>query len=162
MTDGSRATSGASRVVAAPAEAVYAAFLDAASLERWLPPGDMTGRVHALDAREGGGYEMSLYYAPDAAGVRGKTAAREDRVRVRFVALVPPRRIVEAVRFVSDDAAFGGEMGLEITLEPVAAGTRVTMRFTDLPPGLRPEDNDEGARMSLAQLARWVEERGWG
>jgi hypothetical protein len=33
----------------------------------------------------------------------------------------------------------------------------VTLLFENLPPGLRPEDNDEGARLSLAQLARRFE-----
>ena len=42
----------------------------------------------------------------------------------------------------------------------VAGGTEVTLAFDDIPPGVRPEDNDEGARLSLAQLARRYEARG--
>ena len=152
-----RAASYAARVIRAEPRAVYDAFLDADALAAWLPPDGMTGRVHALDATVGGGYEMSLYYAPDETRFVGKTAAREDRVHVRFVALEPPRRIVEAVRFVSDDPAFAGEMRITITLTPVSGGTEVAMTFDDLPPGLRPEDNDAGARASLAQLARRFE-----
>ena len=33
----------------------------------------------------------------------------------------------------------------------------VYLLFEDLPPGLRPEDNEAGAELSLKQLARWVE-----
>ena len=38
---------------------------DVAALEAWLVPGEMSGVVHAFDARVGGGYEMSLRY-PDS------------------------------------------------------------------------------------------------
>ena len=145
------------RILRAGAPAVYAAFLDPDALVAWLPPPGMTGRMHAFDARAGGGYEMSLCYATDGGGARGKTTEREDRVVVRFVALVPPSRSGEAVRFVSDDPAFGGEMTLTVSLEPAAEGLAVTRAFDEIPPGVRPEDNDAGARASLAQLARHVE-----
>ena len=145
------------RLIHAAPEAIYAAFVDAESLVAWLPPEGMTGRLHAFDARVGGGYEMSLSYPPDAARVQGKTAAREDRVAVRFVELAPPGRIVEAVRFVSDDAAFGGETTLTVSIEPRGDASAVTLAFDGLPPGVRPADNDAGARLSLAQLARQVE-----
>jgi uncharacterized protein YndB with AHSA1/START domain len=145
------------RVIRAQAPAIYDAFLDADALAAWLPPASMTSRIHAFDARVGGGYEMSLYYPPDERQFRGKYAEREDRVSVRFVELEPPRRIVETVRFVSDDPAFGREMTLTVLLKEAQGGTAVTLAFDDLPPALRPEDNDAGARMSLEQLARHIE-----
>ncbi len=145
------------RVIRARPEQLYAAFMDPAALVAWLPPAGMTGRVHAFEARVGGGYRMSLFYPPDDHAFRGKTADREDRVDVRFVDLVPPHRIVEAVRFVTADPAFRGEMTLTVTFEAVPGGTEVALLFTNLPPGLRPEDNDAGARMSLDQLARRFE-----
>ena len=55
---------------------------------------------------------------------------------------------------MSDYPAYCGEMTLTATFEPVSAGTVVTLAFDHLPPGLRPEDNDRGARASLDQLAR--------
>jgi uncharacterized protein YndB with AHSA1/START domain len=145
------------RVIRASPDAIYGAFVDPATLVRWLPPAGMTGRLHAFDARVGGGYEMSLFYPPGERRFRGKTAEREDRVVVRFVELAPPARLVEVVRFVSDDPAFGGEMTLTVTIEPEGEGSAVTLAFDNLPPGLRPEDNDAGARASLAQLARLAE-----
>lgn len=146
-----------SRSIRARPEALYAAFTDPAALVEWLPPAEMTGRIHAFDGRVGGGYRMSLFYPETGRTVRGKTAEREDQVEVRFVELSPPRRIVEAVRFVSDDPGFQGEMTMTATFAEVADGTEVTLVFTHLPPGLRPEDNDEGARLSLEQLARRFE-----
>jgi uncharacterized protein YndB with AHSA1/START domain len=112
----------------------------------------MTGRIHAFDARIG--YRMSLYYPPTEHAFRGKTAEREDMVAVRFVALAPPRRIVQAVTFHSADPAFLGEMTMVVTFDPVAGGTEVAVTCTNLPPGLRPEDNEAGTRLSLEQLAR--------
>ena len=46
------------RVLHAPAERIYRAFLDPAALAKWLPPNGFTGTVHQLDARVGGTYRM--------------------------------------------------------------------------------------------------------
>ncbi len=150
------ASTHASTIIAVPPQAIYDAFMDPAALTQWLPPGDMTGVVHSFDGKVGGGYRMSLFYPPDDQAARGKTAEREDQVVVRFLDLAPPRRIVEAVTFITEDPGLKGEMVLTVSLEAAAGGTVVTMRFENLPPGLRPEDNDEGARLSLEQLARYV------
>jgi uncharacterized protein YndB with AHSA1/START domain len=146
-----------SRVIRAPPEAVYAAFMDPAVLIEWLPPAEMTGKIHAFDARVGGGYRMSLFYPPDERDFRGKTSEKEDMVDVRFVALEPPRHIVEAVTFVTDDPAFRGEMTIVVKFEAMQGGTEVTFLCENLPPGLRPEDNEAGSRLSLEQLARRFE-----
>jgi uncharacterized protein YndB with AHSA1/START domain len=94
-----RATTRASKVIGAEPDEVYEAFMNPASLVEWLPPGEMTGRVHEFDGRAGGGYRMSLFYPLTERTHRGKTAEREDMVSVRFVELVPARRIVQAVTF---------------------------------------------------------------
>jgi uncharacterized protein YndB with AHSA1/START domain len=146
-----------SRVIKARAGDLYDAFMDPAALAAWLPPAEMTGVIHEFDARVGGGYRMSLFYPPSERNFRGKTAEREDMVNVRFVELVPPRRIVEAVSFVTTDPALLGEMAHTVTFEAAAGGTEVTLVFENLPPGLRAEDNDAGARLSLEQLARRFE-----
>ena len=149
-----RASTRTSKVIKARPDELYEAFVDPAILVTWLPPAEMTGVIHEFDVRVGGGYRMSLFYPPTERHFRGKTAEKEDMVRVRFVELTPPRRIVEAVTFVTDDPAFAGEMTHTVTFEPVLGGTEVTLSFENLPPGLRPEDNDAGARLSLQQLAR--------
>jgi uncharacterized protein YndB with AHSA1/START domain len=149
-----RASTRTSRIIKARPEALYAAFMDPAVLVAWLPPAEMTGEIRAFDARVGGGYRMSLFYPPDERSVRGKTTDREDRVNVRFVELVPPRRIVEAVTFDTADPAFLGEMTIVVTFAAVSGGTEVTFACRNLPPRLRAEDNEAGARLSLEQLAR--------
>jgi uncharacterized protein YndB with AHSA1/START domain len=146
-----------SLVIRAAPEVLYAAFLDPAELVVWLPPADMTGKMHAFTAGVGGGYRMSLFYPPSEQGHRGKTAANEDMVDVRFVDLVPSRKIVEAVSFVTADPALMGEMTITITFTPVAGGTDVIFLCENLQPGLRPEDNEIGTRFTLEQLARRFE-----
>jgi hypothetical protein len=49
-------------------------------------------------------------------------------------------------------------MVMDVTLVELADGTEVTIAFRDLPPGVRPEDNDAGTRSSLEKLARLVEQ----
>jgi Activator of Hsp90 ATPase homolog 1-like protein len=73
------------------------------------------------------------------------------------VELAPPRRIAEAVSFVTAYPAFFGEMRLMATFQEWSGGTEVTLAFKDLPPGLRTEDNEAGSRLSLEQLARCFE-----
>ena len=153
-------TTRVSRRIAAPRAALYAALMDPAALAAWLPPGRMTGVVHAFDARVGGGYRMSLFYPPDETAFRGKSGEREDRVNVRFVSLEPPARLVEAVTFETEDPDLQGETTMIWTFEPAPGGTEVTVLALDLPPGVRPEDNAEGSRLSLAQLAQYCETAG--
>jgi hypothetical protein len=48
-------------------------------------------------------------------------------------------------------------MMMTITFATIALrGTRVTILSENLPPGLREEDNAEGSRLSLEQLAEWI------
>jgi uncharacterized protein YndB with AHSA1/START domain len=158
MTEEHRgASTRVSRVIKARPEEIYEAFTNPAALTAWLPPGEMTGKLHEFDARVGGGYRMSLFYPPSERSFRGKTSDREDMVAVRFVELTPPRRIVETVSFHSTDPALLGEMTVVWTFEEVSDGTDVTVVCENLPPGVPAEDNELGSRLSLEQLARRFE-----
>jgi uncharacterized protein YndB with AHSA1/START domain len=88
-----------SRVIDAPREAVYRAYLDQDAVAAWLPPGSMRGVVHALDGREDGSFRMSLVYPEGDRSSRGKTSKSTDTFRGRFVKLIPYERIVWAVEF---------------------------------------------------------------
>jgi uncharacterized protein YndB with AHSA1/START domain len=48
------------RVLRAPPERAYRAFLDPDAMAKWVPPHGFTGKVHSLDARVGGHYRMSF------------------------------------------------------------------------------------------------------
>ena len=45
------------RVLRAPAERIYRAFLDPDAMAKWLPPHGFTGKVRHLDARVGGSFD---------------------------------------------------------------------------------------------------------
>lgn len=44
-----------------------------------------------------------------------------------------------------------------VTFADKDGGTEVTILFENLPPGIRPEDNETGTRSSLEKLVRYVE-----
>lgn len=115
MTDSASSSTRTSKVIDAPLEALYQAFVDPAALVVWLPPGKTTGEIYSFDARVGGGCRMSLFYSSSDRVHLGKTSEKEDSVLARFVELAPAARIVEAISFHSADPAFSGEMTVEAT-----------------------------------------------
>ena len=146
-----------SKVIKASREVLYRAFTDPEALAVWQTPPDMTAKVHEFDGRVGGGYRMSLFYPPSEQEARGKTSKHEDRFKARFLELTPLKRIVQAITFDSGDPTFSGTMIMVVTFEDKDGGTEVTILFENLPPGIRPEDNETGTRSSLEKLARYVE-----
>ncbi|WP_309133610.1 SRPBCC family protein [Cellulomonas sp.] len=143
------------RVVAAPPERVFGAFVEPDALAAWLPPDGMPGVVEELDARPGGRYRIVLTYVDG--GGHGKTTADADVTEGTFVEVVPGERVVHDVVFVSDDPAFAGVMRMTWSLEAVEGGTRVSFRADDVPPGISAQDHADGLASSLAQLAVLVE-----
>lgn len=143
-----------SRLIRAPRAALYRACLDADALAKWRVPTNMTATVHDFDARVGGRFRMSLTYK-DA--TPGKSGGFTDTFEGRFVEIVLDTRIVETVRFQSEEAKFGGEMRMTTSFADAPGGTKVTMVAEDLPSGVRPEDNEEGTRQALDNLAKLVE-----
>lgn len=146
-----------SRIIKATATVVYGALTDPKAMEIWQVPGEMVGKVHSFDLREGGGYEMSLFYPDTEKKMTGKTSKKEDRFSARFIELNPPEKIVEAIKFDSEDAGFSEEMMMEITLQPADEGTKVTFLFKNLPEKINPKDNEAGTISSLEKLAKYVE-----
>ena len=48
------------RVLRAPPERVYRAFLNAEAMAKWIPPNGFTGTVHHMEAKVGGTFRMSF------------------------------------------------------------------------------------------------------
>lgn len=48
------------RVLKAPPDRVYRAFLDPDAMVKWVAPHGFTAKMHSMDARVGGGYRMSF------------------------------------------------------------------------------------------------------
>ncbi|WP_386070100.1 SRPBCC family protein [Tahibacter sp. UC22_41] len=147
----------ASKVIRASPMKIFDAYVNPASLARWLPPAGMSCTVDAFDARLGGRYRMTLRYEQPATDSPGKTTARSDVVNGRFVELIPGERIEQLVEFESEDPAFAGAMTIIWSLEAVAEGTRVTVDCMNVPDGIRPEDHEAGLEATLSNLAAFVE-----
>lgn len=134
------------RVLRAPAERVYRAFLDPAAMVKWLPPHGFTGEVHEMDARVGGAYRMSF--------TNFGTGKRES-FGGRYLELAPYERIRYVDRF--DDPALAGEMPITITLRKVDCGTELEIVQEGIPPAIPVESCYLGWQESLAALAQLVE-----
>lgn len=153
-----------SAIIGVSREAVYGAFLEPDSVESWLPPDGMKGKIHAFEPRDGGKFSMSLTYldrsnsSGDTKGrPHGKTSEDTDTFEGRFVELRPNERIVWAVTFASDQADFADEMTITWSLADVVGGTEVTALCEGVPEGIRLEDNELGSRLSLQKLAALLE-----
>ena len=134
------------RVLRAPAERVYRAFLDPDAMAKWLPPYGFTGKVHQIDARVGGGYRMSFAnFSSGKTHVFGGT----------YVELTPHERIRYTDTF--EDPHLPGEMHVAITLRPVACGTDLAIVQEGLPTAMPVEMCYLGWQESLRQLADLVE-----
>jgi uncharacterized protein YndB with AHSA1/START domain len=148
-----------SQIIKAPRERIYQACIDPEAVAAWRVPDNMTARVHEFDAREGGSFRMSLTYQ-DAANSPGKSSEDTDTFEGRFAELIPGQRIVELIRFESQDAGFAGEMKLTTSLADVGDATEITIFCENIPPGIRPEDNETGTRQALLRLATLLGDRG--
>jgi uncharacterized protein YndB with AHSA1/START domain len=152
-------TTRVTRHINATRPAVYAALLDRDAVRHWMVPDDMTSRVHVFEPHEGGRFRISLTY--DAPTDAGKTDAQSDTFRGRFARLVPDQEVVQIVEFETDDPGLQGEMTITYALaDATGGGTELIGRHEGLPPGVRPETDDPGWRMSIDKLARLVEAGG--
>lgn len=145
------------RFVAAPPDAVYRALIDPEAVQHWMVPHGMSSEVHRFDAREGGEFEISLTYDDPAAA--GKTEGATDSFAGRFAELVPGESVVQVVAFDTADPALAGEMTIRYTLRERDGGTEIEGVHENLPPGVPPDQNELGWRMSLGKLAALVESR---
>jgi uncharacterized protein YndB with AHSA1/START domain len=141
--------------VNAPRAAVYRMLVDADALAKWRVPEGMSSQVHAFEAREGGAFRISLTY--DVPTGTGKSDAHTDTYHGRFLKLVPDEQVVEELAFESADPAMGGTMRMTTTLTEVPGGTEVVVLHEGIPDAVPADQNEEGTRMALAQLARLVE-----
>ena len=148
-------TDTAHRTIPVPPDEVFAALVDAKALTAWLPPDGMSGRFEYFDPHPGGSYRLVLTYDDPETAV-GKSSHDTDVVEARFIDIVDGVRVVQAVDFVSDDAAFAGTMTMRWELSEVDGGTRVDIVANDVPDGISADDHQAGLTSSLANLAGYV------
>jgi uncharacterized protein YndB with AHSA1/START domain len=134
------------RVLRAPAERVYKAFLNAEAMAKWLPPYGFTCKVHHLEAQVGGTFRMSFsnFGTGNAHSFGGE-----------YLELVPGERIRYIDKF--DDPNLPGEMQVTVTLVKVSCGTELNVVQEGIPEAIPVEMCYLGWQESLAQLAKLVE-----
>lgn len=134
------------RVLRAPPERVYKAFLDPNALEKWLPPHGFTGNVHALEPRVGGECRMSF---------TNFGSGKSHSFRTKYLELVPGARLRYTDRF--DDPNLPGEMHVTVTLKKVSCGTEIEIVQEGIPEAIPTELCYLGWQDSLSLLAHLVE-----
>lgn len=152
-------TDTASRIIDAPAQVLYDAHLDPVAVACWRPPRGMRAEIHAFDAHVSGGYRMSFIYVDSAGKGRGKTRPGADVFVGEFLILEPATRIVERVRFESDDPSFAEAMTVTTSFRPVDGGTEVQIVCENVPAAISSADHALGMTSTLANLAAYTESR---
>ncbi|MDZ4076686.1 MAG: SRPBCC family protein [Hylemonella sp.] len=134
------------RVLRAPAERVYRAFLDPDALAKWLPPHGFTCKVHHLDAKVGGSYRMSFTnFSKGQSHSFGGT----------YLELVPGERLVHTDVF--DDPNLPGEMRVTVTFKAVFCGTELNVVQEGIPAVIPAEACYLGWQESLTLLTQLIE-----
>lgn len=134
------------RVLTAPAERIYRAFLDPAASAKFMPPNGFTCTVHELDARVGGRYRMSF---------TNFSTGSSHSFGGEYVELVENEKIVNTDMF--DDPNMAGEMRTTIELKAVAVGTEIHITQEGIPDMIPPEACYLGWQETLALLKLLVE-----
>jgi uncharacterized protein YndB with AHSA1/START domain len=134
------------RVLKAPPERVYKAFLDPEAMSKWLPPNGFTGKVHEMQARVGGTYKMSF---------TNFSSGKSHAFGGKYIELVPNERLRYTDKF--DDPNLPGEMKTTITLKKVFCGTDLTIVQEGVPEMIPPEACYLGWQESLTLLGKLVE-----
>ena len=134
------------RVLRAPPQRIYRAFLHADAVTKWLPPYGFTCTVHQLDGHVGGSFKMSFTNFSS-----GNTHSFGGEYRE----LVPGEKLRYSDKF--DDPNMPGEMETTVSLRAVSCGTEIEVSQTGIPAMIPLEMCYLGWQESLAQLALLVE-----
>jgi len=134
------------RVIKAPPERLYRAFLDPDAMAKWLPPNGFTGKVHQVDARVGGTYKMSF---------TNFSTGKSHSFGGTYLELKPHERIRYTDKF--DAPNLPGEMVTTIALRPVFCGTELNITQEGIPAAIPAEACYLGWQESLILLGKLVE-----
>jgi uncharacterized protein YndB with AHSA1/START domain len=146
MTTNNTNTIRLNRVLQAPPERVYKAFLDPGAMVKWLPPNGFTGEVHHLDAKVGGTYRMSF---------TNFSTGNSHSFGGEYLELAANERIRHTDKF--EDANLPGEMTTTITFTKVSVGTELNIVQEGVPSAIPPDACYLGWQESLALLKKLVE-----
>ena len=134
------------RILRAPTDRVYRAFLDADAMVKWIPPHGFTGKMHEIDVRVGGGYRMSF---------TNFSTGKSHSFGGTYLELSPGERIRYSDKF--DDPNLPGEMQVTISLKKVLCGTEIEILQEGVPAAIPAEFCYAGWQESLQLLALLIE-----
>lgn len=134
------------RVLRAPAERLYRAFIDPDAMVKWMPPHGFSGHIHHMDARVGGAYKMSF---------SNLGTGTSHHFGGAFVELVPGERLVYSDAF--DDPGLPGQMRTTVSLRAGPMGTDLHITQDGVPDAIPVQACYLGWQESLELLARLVE-----
>ena len=134
------------RVLRAPPERIYRAFLDADALVKWLPPHGFTAKVHHMEAKIGGIFKMSF---------TNFSSGHSHSFGGEYLELAPFERIRYTDKF--DDPNLPGEMHVTVALKQVSCGTELNIVQEGVPAVIPAEACYLGWQESLTLLAKLVE-----
>ena len=134
------------RVLRAPPERVYRAFITAEALARWLPPNGFTATVQHMDATVGGTFRMSF---------TNFTTRQSHSFGGEYLELVPNQLLRYTDKF--DDPSLPGVLQVTVSLKAVSCGTELSIVQEGIPEVIPVEMCHLGWQESLAMLALLVE-----
>jgi uncharacterized protein YndB with AHSA1/START domain len=134
------------RVLSAPPERIYRAFLDADAMVKWLPPNGFTAKVHHMDARVGGTFKMSF---------TNFTNGHSHSFGGEYLELTPHERL--RYTDVFDDPNLPGVINVTVNLKKVSCGTEVHIEQAGVPEVIPAEACYLGWQESLVLLGKLVE-----
>ena len=146
MTTENTSTIRLHRVLTAPPERVYRAFLDANAIVKWLAPNGFTCTVHHLEPKVGGTYKMSF---------TNFSSQKSHSFGGDYLELTPNELIRYNDRF--DDPNLPGEMLTTVTFTKVSVGTELTIVQEGVPAVIPAEACYLGWQESLTLLKQLVE-----
>ncbi|OHC65280.1 MAG: polyketide cyclase [Rhodocyclales bacterium RIFCSPLOWO2_02_FULL_63_24] len=134
------------RVLRAPPERVYRAFLNPEAMAKWIPPNGFTATVHHMEARVGGTFRMSF---------TNFTTQQSHSFGGDYVELVPN----ELIRYTDtfDDPNLPGVMQVTVSLQAVFCGTELNVVQEGIPEVIPVAACYLGWQESLVLLAKLVE-----
>ena len=134
------------RVLRAPPERIYRAFLTADAMAKWLPPNGFTCSIHHMDAKVGGTFKASF---------TNFTTGQSHSFGGEYLELVPHEVIRYTDRF--DDPHLPGVMNVTVSLKAVSCGTELSIVQEGIPDVIPVEMCYLGWQESLVLLGKLVE-----